>query len=155
MKPSLNWAVIGTGGIATDFVQALQKSTRGTVVNVLGSSPAKARAFADRWGIERASESLEQLASDSRVEAVYVASPHPAHEEQAIACLRAGKHVLCEKPLSVDAAKAERIINVARERRVFLMEAYMYRCHPLVRELIARLEQGAIGELRHLRADFG
>ena len=155
MKASLNWAVIGTGGIATDFVQALEKSTRGVVVNVLGSSPAKGRAFADRWSIERASESLDQLTRDARVEAVYVASPHPAHEEQAIACIRAGKHVLCEKPLSVDTIKAERIIKAAREQRVFLMEAYMYRCHPLVRELMSRLQQGVIGDVRHLRADFG
>ena len=154
MKDRLNWGVIGTGGIATDFTQALSSSPRGSVVNVVGSSPEKARAFAERWSVDNSSGSLEELLADARVEAVYVATPHPAHEEQAIACAKAGKHVLCEKPMCVDAEKTERVIAAARENRVFLMEAFMYRCHPLVRALITQLEDGVIGTLRHVRADF-
>jgi predicted dehydrogenase len=154
MKDRLEWGVIGTGGIATDFTQALSNSPRGSVVNVVGTSPEKARSFAERWSVDKASSSLEEFLADTRVEAVYVATPHPAHEAQAIACAKAGKHVLCEKPICVDAEKAERVIAVARENQVFLMEAFMYRCHPLIRALIKHLKDGAIGTLRHVRADF-
>ena len=155
MNQSLGWGVIGTGGIAADFCEALTRSTRCRVVNVAGSSPAKARAFAERFGIAGWSEGLSQLLADPGVEAVYIATPHPSHEHQALASIAAGKHVLCEKPLTMDEPSAARVVAAARRQGVFLMEAFMYRCHPLVRELVARLKNGAIGTTRHVRADFG
>lgn len=155
MRDSLNWGVIGTGGIALDFTKALETSTRGRVVSVVGSSPEKARAFSERWQLPRSAESVEQLVADPDLDAVYVASPHPMHEEHAMACLRAGKHVLCEKPMCVERVAAERVISLARERGLFLMEAFMYRCHPLLATLIERLQSGVVGRVRHLRADFG
>jgi predicted dehydrogenase len=154
MSETLHWGVIGTGGIASDFAQALAQSGRCRLVNAVGSSPEKSRAFAEKWGLPKAARSLEELLADRSVQAVYIATPHPSHELQAIACLDAGKHVLCEKPLTLDAAGAERVVTAARRAGVFLMEAFMYRCHPLVRELLARLKAGAIGEIRHVRADF-
>jgi predicted dehydrogenase len=150
----LNWGVIGTGGIANDFAQALTDSKRCRLVNAVGSSPEKSAAFAQKWQLPAAARSVEELCADDKVQAVYVATPHPAHEAQAIACIRAGKHVLCEKPMTMDAAGTERVINAAREHGVFLMEAYMYRCHPLMREVIGRLRAGVIGDIRHVRADF-
>jgi predicted dehydrogenase len=151
----LHWGVIGTGGIAADFCQALTHSTRCVVTNVAGSSPEKARTFARRFGIPHWSKGLPELLADPRVEAIYVATPHPCHEEHALAAIAAGRHVLCEKPLTVDERSAAGVIAAARRRGVFLMEAYMYRCHPMIRELLARLEGGAIGSIRHVRADFG
>jgi predicted dehydrogenase len=151
----LGWGVIGTGGIATDFCQALKRSSRCRVVNVAGSSPEKARAFAERFGLAGWSGQISQLLDDPAVEAVYIATPHPFHEQQALACIAAGKHVLCEKPLTLDSASAARVLAAARRRGVFLMEAFMYRCHPLIHELLARLKDGAIGPIRHVRADFG
>jgi predicted dehydrogenase len=97
---------------------------------------------------------LGDLLADTTVDAVYVATPHPLHEAQSIASIEAGKHVLCEKPLTVDAAGAMRVLDAARRHGVFLMEALMYRCHPLMRDLVTRLREGVIGPLRHLRADF-
>jgi predicted dehydrogenase len=155
MHEVLNWGVIGTGGIASDFAEALRHSTRCRLINASGSSAAKTRAFADRWRLPAAARSLEELLADDHVQAVYVATPHPSHEAHAIACLEAGKHVLCEKPLTLDAAGSERVVAAARRSRRFLMEAFMYRCHPLMRELVTRLQQGVIGEIRHVRADFG
>ena len=155
MSRTLSWGVIGTGGIAADFCEALTRSTRCHVVNVAGSSPDKARAFAGRFGLSRWSEEIPQLLADPAVEAVYIATPHPLHEPHALACIAAGKHVLCEKPLTLDAAGAARVIGAARRQGVFLLEAFMYRCHPLLRELLARLKDGAIGPIRHVRADFG
>ena len=143
MANTLNFGIIGTGGIAADFAQALQSSSRCQVVNVVGTSAAKARAFQQRFGLASSAESVEQLLDDPSVQAVYVASPHPCHADQAIQCWRAKKAVLCEKPLTLDAASAERVIDVARAENVFLMEAFMYRCHPLLRELTSRLRAGA------------
>ncbi len=154
MKDKLQWGVIGTGGIASDFVQALSASQRCRVVNVVGSSADKGRAFAERWRLPRAAGTLEELLADPAVEAVYVASPHPSHEAQALAAIAARKAVLCEKPMTLDAPGTERLVSAAREQGVFLMEAFMYRCHPVVRELLARLGDGVIGAVRHVRADF-
>ena len=154
MAQRLQWGVIGTGGIAADFVEALRRSEGCRVVNVVGSSPEKGRAFAERWSLPRASGTLDDLLADREVDAVYVASPHPLHEAQALAAIDARKAVLCEKPLTVDAGGTERLITAARAQGVFLMEAFMYRCHPLVRELLARLSDGVIGPVRHVRADF-
>jgi predicted dehydrogenase len=86
---------------------------------------------------------------------VYVATPHPRHEEQVLAAVAAGKHVLCEKPLGLDAASAERMIAAARARGVFLMEGFMYRSHPLLRAVIERVRAGVIGTPRFLRSQFG
>jgi predicted dehydrogenase len=152
---TLRWGVIGTGGIAADFCEALKRSQRCQVVNVAGSSPAKARGFASRLAIAAWSAELADLLADAAVDAVYIASPHPWHEPHAMACIAAGKHVLCEKPLTMDEPGAARVTAAARQAGVFLMEAFMYRCHPLLRELMARLKDGAIGPIRHVRADFG
>ena len=155
MIPALRWGVIGTGAIATDFCDALRSSTRCAVVNVAGSSGAKARDFAARFAIPRWSEGLPQLLDDRTVDAVYIATPHPSHEEQALAAIAAGRHVLCEKPLTTNECSAAHVIAAARRRGVFLMEGYMYRCHPLIAALLARLNDGSLGAIRHVRADFG
>ena len=154
MREKLNWGVIGTGGIASDFAEALGGSVRCRIVNVVGTSLPKARAFAQRFGIRTAAPTLGDLLADPAVDAVYVATPHPSHEAQALASIEAGKAVLCEKPLTCDAASTARVIEAARRRGVFLMEAFMYRCHPLMRDLVTRLHEGVIGPLRHVRADF-
>lgn len=153
-QQNLQWGVIGSGAIASDFATALRGSERCRIVNVT-SAPGLAAAFAERFALPRATDSLEELLRDPEVQAVYVATPHPLHERLALAAIAAGKHVLVEKPMATSAAGAQRIIDAARQQRVFLMEAYMYRCHPLLTELISRLRAGAIGTLRHVRADFG
>jgi predicted dehydrogenase len=155
MTTKLRFGVIGTGGIAADFCQALQASPHCRVVNVLGSSPQKSVAFCARFGLVRAAETLSELLDDPAVDAVYVATPHPLHEAQSLACIEMGKHVLCEKPLTLDANGAERVLNAARRRGVFLLEGYMYRCHPLLGALLERLRGGDIGPLRHIKANFG
>src|SRR5258706_5572617 len=129
MKEKLQWGVVGTGAIAGDLATSLQRSARCRIVNVVGSSLEKARAFAARWDVPRAAASLDELLADREVDAVYIGTPHPAHEAQALACIAAGKPVLCEKPFTMDAAGAARVVEAARARGVFVMEAFMYRCH--------------------------
>jgi len=151
----LRWGIIGTGAIASDFAKALRGSDQCEVVNAVGSSLAKSDAFAETFGLAHSSASIDALLSDDDVDAVYIATPHPMHEQQALAAIDAGKAVLCEKPITVDAAGAERVVNAARDKGVFLMEAFMYRCHPLIAEVLDKLKAGVIGEVRHVRADFG
>ena len=151
----LRWGIIGTGAIAGDFAQAVRDSVLCEVVSAVGSSSAKSQAFADTFGLPGFAESIEALLADEGVDAVYIATPHPMHEAHALACIDAGKAVLCEKPITVDAVGAERVIDAARDKGVFLMEAFMYRCHPLMAQVLEKLRQGVIGTVRHVRADFG
>ena len=154
MKDKLNWGVVGTGGIAADFANALTRSRRCKIVNVTGRTAEGTRAFADRWRIPATAPSIDALLADPAVEAVYIATPHPFHEKMALAAISAGKAVLCEKPVALDAQSSARVIEAARKKGVFLMEGYMYRGHPLMRELVKRLQDGVIGQIRHVRADF-
>jgi predicted dehydrogenase len=154
MADPLLFGIIGTGGIAADFAQALSHSKRCRVVNVVGSAPDRAPPFAKKFGIPGAAATLDEFLADKNVQAVYIATPHPSHEAQAIACIEAKKHVLCEKPMTMDAAGAERVVAAAKKHGVFLMEAWMYRSHPLTTELIHTLKSGVIGDIRHVRADF-
>ena len=153
-QPHLQWGVIGSGAIASDFATALQSSERCRIVHVT-SAPGLAQPFAAKFGVPRATDSLDVLLADAEVQAVYVATPHPLHESLALSAIAAGKHVLVEKPLATSADAAGRVIEAARRRGVFLMEGYMYRCHPLMTELVSHLRAGAIGQIRHVRADFG
>jgi predicted dehydrogenase len=155
MNSKVGFGVLGTGGIAADFCEALRDSPLCEVVSALGSSPRKGIEFCERFGLRRPAATLSELLADPAVAVVYVATPHPLHEAQALACIEMGKHVLCEKPLTVDASSTERVLDAAKRRRVFLLEGYMYRCHPLLAALLERLQRGDIGQLRHIKADFG
>ena len=98
MKETLQWGVIGTGGIATAFAQALTRSKRCKIANVTGLTKELSAAFADKWRIPATAGSVEELLADKAVEAVYIGTPHPFHEKMALAAIAAGKPVLCEKP---------------------------------------------------------
>ncbi|HET9954933.1 MAG TPA: Gfo/Idh/MocA family oxidoreductase [Polyangiaceae bacterium] len=148
------FGVIGTGQIARAFVAALAESQRCRVVHVLGSTPAKGHAFAEQFGVARSAERVETLLEDPSVHGVYVAVPHPLHERFTSQALAHGKHVLCEKPLTLDSRAAERLIAQARSARVILMEAFMYRCHPVIPALLDELQSGSIGMPRRLESDF-
>src|SRR6476659_2768575 len=103
MKESLNWGVVGTGGIATDFANALTKSKRCKIVNVTGLTPELSKAFADKWRIPATAASIDELLADKAVEAVYIGTPHPFHEKMAMAAIAAWQRVLCEKPIAREA----------------------------------------------------
>lgn len=154
MEP-IRWGILGTGAIADKFATGLQ-STPDAVLAAVGSRTAEgAKAFAARFGNPRTHASYEALVNDPEVDIVYVATPHPVHHPASRLALEAGKAVLCEKPFTVNAAQAADLITLARERRLFLMEAMWTRFLPLMtrfRELVA---DGAIGEPHILFADFG
>jgi predicted dehydrogenase len=117
-------------------------------------SRESAERFARTFGPITAHASYENLLADAHVQVIYIATPHPMHAEWAIKAARAGKHILCEKPLTLNHAEALRVAQAARENGVFLMEAFMYRCHPQTARLIDLIRSGAIGQVGTIHAVF-
>jgi predicted dehydrogenase len=151
----VRWGILGTGAIARQFVQGLRFVPDAEVFAVGSRSEASAAKFAVKRNIPRRHASYEDLASDPDVDVVYIATPHPFHAENATLCLQAGKAVLCEKPFSVNAAEAERVVELARERGLFIMEGMWTRFFPLMEEVRWLDSEGTIGEVRMLNVDFG
>ncbi|SNX58018.1 predicted dehydrogenase [Streptomyces sp. TLI_55] len=152
---SVRWGILATGGIAAAFTADLVDLPDAEVVAVASRSEESARAFAERFGIERAYGQWGALAEDADIDVVYVATPHSAHRAAAGLCLEAGRNVLCEKAFTLNAREAEELVGLARERGSFLMEAMWMYCNPLIRQLKALVDDGAIGEVRSVQADFG
>ncbi|MET7314794.1 Gfo/Idh/MocA family oxidoreductase [Streptomyces thermoviolaceus] len=151
----VRWGILATGGIAAAFAADLTDLPDAELVAVASRREEPARAFAERFGIPRAYGSWEELARDADVDVVYVATPHTAHHAAASLCLRHGRHVLCEKPFALNATEAADLIALARQQGRFLMEAMWMYCNPLVRRLKALVDDGAIGRVRTVQADFG
>jgi predicted dehydrogenase len=151
----LRWGVLSTADIARKkVIPGMQRSARGEVVAIASREAGPAEAAAAELGIARAHASYEALLADPDVDAVYIPLPNHLHAQWTIAALRAGKPVLCEKPLALTADEAQRMVDVARETGVPLMEAFMYRQHPswlAVRDLV---RSGRIGRLRAVDSWF-
>jgi predicted dehydrogenase len=154
MTEPLRWGILGLGGIAKRFAEGLAHSHTGRLLAVASRTQEKAETFGCECGAARRYGSYEDLLADPDVQAVYIATPHPAHAEWAIRAAEAGKHILCEKPLTVNHAEAAAVIDAARRHHVFLMEAFMYRCHPQTARLVELIRGGAVGEVRVIRATF-
>ncbi|GAA4993149.1 aldo/keto reductase [Actinopolymorpha pittospori] len=151
---TLRWGVLGLGRIAGRFAQDLPNSRTGTLVAVASRDLARAKSFADQYDAERPYGDYDELLADDSVDAVYVATPHPSHARWAVRAAQAGKHVLCEKPLTVNHAEAMAVIEAARDHDVFAMEAYMYRCRPQTARLAELVRSGAIGAVHQIQASF-
>jgi predicted dehydrogenase/aryl-alcohol dehydrogenase-like predicted oxidoreductase len=154
MVDQLNWGVLGPGGIARTFARQLPLSRTGRLVAVGSRDAERAAAFAAEFGAARSYGSYDELLADPEVEAVYIATPHPAHPEWVIRAAEAGKHVLCEKPLAVTWAHAMAAVEAARRHDVFLMEAYMYRHHPQIAVLTGLVRDGALGTVAQVQTSF-
>ncbi len=154
MAKKLSWGIMTTGWIARKFVTDLRQSRTGELAAVGARSLADAQKFAADFGGANAHGSYDALLADPAVEAVYIGTPHPWHAEWAIKAAAAGKHILCEKPLTLSLADTERVLAAAKQHNVLLMEAYMYRFHPQTRKVVEWVRSGAIGEVRLIRASF-
>ena len=150
----INWGILSTGRIAGLFAEGVLKSRTGKLAAVGSRSIVPAWNFAQKYGIPKAHGTYESLLKDSTVDAVYIATPHPMHLEWVLKAAKAGKHVLCEKPLGMNASETKRMIEAARKHKVFFMEAFMYRCHPQTRKLVQLIKSGLIGEVRLIEASF-
>lgn len=149
------WGIIGTGRVAALFAEGLADAPGARLAGVCSRTPARASAFASRHGASRAHPSAASLANDPEVDIVYVATPNVDHRNSATAVLEAGKPVVCEKPFAMDGAEARAIVELARERRVFCMEAMWMRFIPAVRELVERIGAGDLGEVRSATIELG
>jgi predicted dehydrogenase/aryl-alcohol dehydrogenase-like predicted oxidoreductase len=149
----LSWGILGTGRIAKEFAAAVGMSRRGRLTAVATRSPRNVDDA--EFAGARIHHSYAALLTDPEVQAVYIATPHPTHAEWAIKAAEAGKHILCEKPIGMNAADAMAIIDAAKRNDVFLMEAFMYRSHPQTAKLIEVLRSGLIGDVRLVQATFG
>jgi predicted dehydrogenase len=151
----VRWGVIATGRIAHSFAADLTVTPGATIAAVGSRRLESAQAFAAAHGATRAYGSYEEVAADPDVDVVYVATPHARHVEDVRLCFAHGKSVLCEKPITLNAADAESLVTEARRRGVFLMEAMWMRCNPAIRAVQDMVASGAIGDVRAVSADFG
>jgi xylose dehydrogenase (NAD/NADP) len=150
----LRYGLLGTGNIANQFAAGVLQSSRSTLTAVGSRSADTARAFAGKYNIPVAHGSYDALLADPTVDAIYLSLPNTMHHEWTIKSLKAGKHVLCEKPFATNAAQSEEMFDVARKQGRLLMEAFMYRTHPLTKAVVAAVDSGAIGPVRHIRTSF-
>ncbi len=149
-----SWGILGPGGIARTFAKDLTLLEGHTIGAVGSRSLNNAQSFADEFG-GQAYGSYEELVNDSTIDAIYVATPHPAHHDNVILALNAGKPVLCEKPFAVNAAEAHAMVEAASRNKVALMEAMWARFLPhyaKVREIVA---SGLLGPILSIHADHG
>lgn len=152
----VHWGVIGTGKIGlTKTIPSMQRGAHAVIDAIASRTEARARAAAAEAGIPRAYGSYDALLADASIQAVYIALPNHLHVPWSIKALDAGKHVLCEKPIGLDAADAERLVAAAaRHPHLKVMEAFMYRHHPQWVRTKALVADGAIGQLRAIHSVF-
>src|SRR5579884_3712182 len=150
----LRWGILGTGNIARQFAGAFGTAQRSVLAAVGSRELSSAQTFARTHGIPEAFGSYDQVLASGDVDAVYVSLPNSMHHQWTIAALRAGKHVLCEKPIASNSAEAEEMFEVARRQGRVLMEAFMYRSHPQTLAVIEAVRAGAIGQVRLIRTSF-
>jgi predicted dehydrogenase len=155
MADKMRWGIIGTGKIAKAFATGLTVLPEAELVAVGSRTAKSANEFADIFGVPHRHASYESLANDPNVDVIYVATPNTLHKENSLLCLQAGKAVLCEKPFTINAAEAEAVIQLARAKELFLMEAMWTRFIPLVGKVRQLLADGVIGDLQMLVADLG
>lgn len=149
------WGILGPGAISQTFVSDLKLIEEAELYAVASRSLDKAHSYAKKYNIPKAYGTYEELVRDSEVEIIYIATPHPFHKEWAIKCLEAGKAVLCEKPITINAGDAKEIYDAARKNNTFFMEAMWTRFLPVMMKVREWINSGAIGEIRMVKADFG
>jgi predicted dehydrogenase len=153
MVTRISAAVVGTGFIGPVHVEGLRRAGV-RVAGVLGSSPEKSRQMAERLELPRAYESFEELLADADVQSVHLATPNRLHFEQASRALRAGKHVMCEKPLAMTPAESAELVRLARQSRRAAGVNYNIRYYPLCLEAAQRVHDGAIGDIYHVAGSY-
>lgn len=154
MEHILRWGILGTGNIARQFAQAMGHSRRGELTAVGSRSSSVAQAFAAANKVPQSHGSYEAVLGDAGIDAVYISLPNSLHHEWAIKALRGGKHVLCEKPIAATREQAAEMFDVARRSGQVLVEAFMYRSHPLTAAWLEAIREGMIGQALLVRSSF-
>jgi predicted dehydrogenase len=155
MADTIRWGIIGPGNIAHRFAEGIGAVPNAELTAIASRTPERAQAFAEKWGVPTRYATYEDLVSDPEIDAVYVSTPHPFHAPCSLLAIEAGKPVLCEKPFTVNAAEARKVVEAARARGVFVMEAMWTRFFPVMARIREAIGEGEIGEVRLVHADFG
>lgn len=150
-----NWGIVGAGRIAGWFAKDLALLPSASLKAIASRSGERAAAFAKEFGIPKHYGSWKEIMADPGIDIVYVATHHPFHYENAIDSLKAGKAVLCEKPITMNSRELESLVRTARDNRVFLMEAIWTRFHPSMRKVLELNAGGSLGKLHSIYADLG
>lgn len=151
----IQWGIIGTGTIASKFAIALNSVDNTSLMAVASRNYGRAREFAEKYHIQKAYGSYEELAADPEIDVVYIATPHTKHMENASLCIKNHKAVLCEKPFALNARDSEVLINQAKEQGVFLMEAMWTKFLPVTKKVKEWIKEGRIGKVLNLKVTFG
>ncbi len=152
---SFKWGIMGCGNIAGQFATSLKTVSGAILYAVASRSVEKANEFGRKYNAVKSYGSYELLVQDPEVDAIYIATPHNLHFENAMMCLKHKKAILCEKPLTVNAIESRKLIEEAKRQKTFLMEAFWTRFLPSTLKLNQLLQEGIIGKCRLLQADFG
>ena len=152
---TLNWGIVSTGDIADQFASDMAYVTNGHLLAVAARQQEDADTFAQKHSIDRAYSSYQALFDDPDIDVVYIATPHNFHFEQASAAIVAGKHVLCEKPITISSDECLALSRLAKQYNVFLMEALWTYFLPAVIKAKQWFDEGRIGKIKHIKADFG
>ncbi|MDH7602103.1 MAG: aldo/keto reductase [Armatimonadota bacterium] len=154
MADKLRWGIISAGRISRVFAKNLADTETGELLAIASRTKEAADKFGDEFNVPRRYDSYQALLDDPDVDAVYISTPHPMHAEWAVKAADAGKHILCEKPLTLNFPEAMAVVEAARRNDVFLMEAFMYRCHPQTAKIVELIRSGALGEVKLIQATF-
>lgn len=149
------WGIIGPGSIAHKFACALSHSTNGTLLAVASRSADRGQKFAQEFGAQRVYANYSELMQDGDIDIIYIATPHSHHYQIAKQCLEAGKHILLEKPLTINAAQTHILIKLAEEKGVLFQEALWSRFMPCFSHIKGWLDSGKIGALHYIQSDIG
>ncbi|MFC3974346.1 Gfo/Idh/MocA family protein [Maribacter confluentis] len=150
----IKWGIVGAGNIAHSFSKDLALVRGGELVSVASRDLEKAKGFAAIYGAPNAYGSYEELFKSNTVDVVYIATPHTSHAELSIAAMNHGINVLCEKPIGVNKDQVKEMFQVARAQNVFLMEALWSRFNPTIKKVKEMVDDGSIGDIGYLHADF-
>ncbi|MGS2720901.1 Gfo/Idh/MocA family protein [Paraglaciecola aestuariivivens] len=152
---TLNWGILGPGKIAHTFAAAMQSVESAKILAVASRSSQRAKQFAQQYQIAKEYNDYALLLADPDIEIVYIATPHNFHYPQAKMCLEAGKHVLIEKPCTINAAQMQTLVELAEQRGLLLQEGLWSRFMPALGQLRQRLQSGAIGDIQYIQSDIG
>lgn len=155
MDGKIRWGIIGPGKIAHSFVRDLKLVRDAELTAVASRSQEKAAAFGREYNVANCFGNYEELFRSDVADVLYIATPHTSHAQLSIAAMNHGKHVLCEKPMGVSIKEVRAMTDAARKNKVFLMEALWSRFNPSIRKVKQLVDEGAIGTVYYLRADFG
>lgn len=152
---TVKWGILGCGNIANKFAEALQKVDNSELSAVAARDEGRAKGFAEKWHFQKAYGSYRKLTDDPEVDIIYIATPHSYHFAHTKLCLEAGKHVICEKPFTINTAQLEVLIRLARQKNLLLQEALWSKYLPGIIKTKELIEQKVIGEIIYMDADFG